>query len=124
MRVQQRRDGKNVGLRTSRWLSRRFRPMTMTQGVRDYAARLHQLPGLMGAERHAVVPSFRLAPYGVNCYDEAIQTGAENMSGYLDRITTDPDIFGGRPCIRGMRVRVKDILDMLAGGATPRRNPR
>jgi uncharacterized protein (DUF433 family) len=41
------------------------------------------------------------------------------MPGYLDRITTDPDIFGGRPCIRGMRVRVKDILDMLAGGATP-----
>lgn len=40
------------------------------------------------------------------------------MPGYLDRITTDPDIFGGRPCIRGMRVRVKDILDMLAGGAT------
>jgi uncharacterized protein (DUF433 family) len=41
------------------------------------------------------------------------------MAGYLDRITTDPDVFGGRPCIRGMRVRVKDILDMLAGGATP-----
>jgi uncharacterized protein (DUF433 family) len=40
------------------------------------------------------------------------------MPGYLDRITTDPEIFGGRPCIRGMRVRVKDILDMLAGGAT------
>jgi uncharacterized protein (DUF433 family) len=41
------------------------------------------------------------------------------MAGHLDRITTDPEIFGGRPCIRGMRVRVKDILDMLAGGATP-----
>lgn len=41
------------------------------------------------------------------------------MAGHLDRITTDPDIFGGRPCIRGMRVRVKDILDMLAGGASP-----
>ena len=41
------------------------------------------------------------------------------MAGHLDRITTDPEIFGGRPCIRGMRVRVKDILDMLAGGASP-----
>jgi len=41
------------------------------------------------------------------------------MASHLDRITTDPEIFGGRPCIRGMRVRVKDILDMLAGGASP-----
>ena len=41
------------------------------------------------------------------------------MSGRLDRITVDPDVFGGRPCVRGMRVRVKDILDMLAAGATP-----
>ena len=36
----------------------------------------------------------------------------------LDRITVDPQVCGGRPCIRGLRVRVKDILDMLAGGAT------
>ena len=36
----------------------------------------------------------------------------------LHRITVDPEVFGGRPCIRGLRVRVKDILDMLAGGAT------
>ena len=36
----------------------------------------------------------------------------------LHRITTSPDQCGGRPCIRGLRVRVKDILDMLAAGAT------
>ena len=35
---------------------------------------------------------------------------------HLDRITIDPGICGGRPCIRGMRVRVKDILKMLASG--------
>lgn len=40
------------------------------------------------------------------------------MTNRLDRITTDPEILGGRPCIRGMRVRVKDILDMLAGGVS------
>lgn len=34
------------------------------------------------------------------------------------RITFDPNKCGGHPCIRGMRIRVKDILDMLAGGAT------
>jgi uncharacterized protein (DUF433 family) len=36
----------------------------------------------------------------------------------LGRITIDPKQCGGRPCIRGMRIRVKDVLDMLAEGAT------
>ncbi len=40
------------------------------------------------------------------------------MANLLDRVTVDPEVCGGRPCIRGMRIRVKDILDMLAGGAT------
>ena len=35
----------------------------------------------------------------------------------LNRITTDPEICGGRPCIRHMRIRVKDVLDLLASGA-------
>ena len=33
-----------------------------------------------------------------------------------DRITYDPQVCGGRPCIRGMRIRASDILDMLAEG--------
>jgi len=41
------------------------------------------------------------------------------MNARLERITVDPLVFGGRPCIRGLRIRVKDILDMLAGGANP-----
>jgi uncharacterized protein (DUF433 family) len=36
----------------------------------------------------------------------------------MKRITTNPNQCGGRPCIRGMRIRVKDVLDMLADGAT------
>ena len=36
----------------------------------------------------------------------------------LHRITFNPNQCGGRPCIRGMRIRVKDILDALAAGAT------
>lgn len=36
----------------------------------------------------------------------------------MDRITFNPKQMGGRPCIRGMRIRVRDVLDMLAGGAT------
>ena len=34
------------------------------------------------------------------------------------RITSNPDQCGGRPCIRGMRIRVIDILDLLANGLT------
>ena len=36
----------------------------------------------------------------------------------LERITVEADKCGGRPCIRGMRIRVTDILGSLAGGAT------
>jgi uncharacterized protein (DUF433 family) len=36
----------------------------------------------------------------------------------MSRITFDPAQCGGRPCIRGMRIRVKDVLEMLASGAT------
>lgn len=36
----------------------------------------------------------------------------------LHRITFNVDQCGGRPCIRGMRVRVKDLLELLAAGAT------
>jgi uncharacterized protein (DUF433 family) len=36
-----------------------------------------------------------------------------------DRISVDPEQCFGKPCIRGMRIRVVDILDNLAGGATP-----
>ncbi len=32
----------------------------------------------------------------------------------LERITIEPGKCGGRPCIRGMRIRVKDVLEMLA----------
>ena len=36
----------------------------------------------------------------------------------IERITMTPDVCGGRPCIRGVRIRVKDVLDLLAAGAT------
>ncbi len=37
----------------------------------------------------------------------------------MDRVTVEAGKCGGRPCIRGMRIRVSDVLDMLANGATP-----
>lgn len=36
---------------------------------------------------------------------------------HLHRITVDPQVCGGRPTIRGLRIRVKDVLDLLASGA-------
>jgi uncharacterized protein (DUF433 family) len=39
-------------------------------------------------------------------------------SALLDRITINPDQCHGRPCIRGMRIRVVDVLEMLAAGMT------
>ena len=41
------------------------------------------------------------------------------MPELLDRITVNPEQCGGRPCIRGMRIRVIDVLDLLAAGLTP-----
>lgn len=38
------------------------------------------------------------------------------MSELLRRITINPEQCHGRPCIRGLRIRVADILEMLAGG--------
>lgn len=40
------------------------------------------------------------------------------MKDWKKRITVNPDQCGGRPCIRGMRIRVIDILDLLATGLT------
>ena len=36
----------------------------------------------------------------------------------FDRITVDPNIMGGRPCIRGMRIQVSLILNLVANGMT------
>jgi uncharacterized protein (DUF433 family) len=41
------------------------------------------------------------------------------MADLLDRITINPNQCGGRPCIRGMRIRVTDVLDLMAGGQSP-----
>ena len=40
------------------------------------------------------------------------------MSTMIDRISIDPAVCGGRPCVRGLRIRVRDVLELLAAGAT------
>ncbi|MBC8009358.1 MAG: DUF433 domain-containing protein [Burkholderiales bacterium] len=38
---------------------------------------------------------------------------------YRERITIEPSTRGGKPCVRGLRITVTDVLDYLAGGMTP-----
>lgn len=38
------------------------------------------------------------------------------MASLAERITINPLQCGGRPCVRGMRIRVSDVLDLLAAG--------
>ena len=47
------------------------------------------------------------------------QNAAKQTEEFKDlesRITMDPAMCGGRPCIRGLRIRVSDVLDLLASG--------
>ncbi len=39
-------------------------------------------------------------------------------SSLLDRITTDPDVRFGKPCIRGHRITVQELLEWLSSGAS------
>ena len=41
------------------------------------------------------------------------------LSALADRITVNPEQCGGRPCVRGLRIRVTDVLDLLAAGLSP-----
>lgn len=40
------------------------------------------------------------------------------MNALLERIVIDPEICGGKPCIKGTRLWVSLLLDLLAGGMT------
>lgn len=37
----------------------------------------------------------------------------------LERITFNPNQCGGKPCVRNMRIRVTDVIELLANGLTP-----
>lgn len=55
-------------------------------------------------------------------HSELAQMGVERHNpavNYLDRITIEPDKRGGKPCLRGLRITVYDVLDYLAGGMSP-----
>ena len=41
-----------------------------------------------------------------------------SMRNLAERITINPEQCGGRPCIRGMRIRVTDVIELFAAGLT------
>ncbi|WP_428484475.1 DUF433 domain-containing protein [Rhodopila sp.] len=43
---------------------------------------------------------------------------AGDIMGQLNRITSDPAVFGGKPIVRGMRISVELVLSLLAQGET------
>jgi uncharacterized protein (DUF433 family) len=61
-------------------------------------------------------PSYRNRPSWL-CLAVPLRERAMGQSvELLDRITVNPDQCGGRACVRGMRIRVVDVLDLLAAG--------
>jgi uncharacterized protein (DUF433 family) len=50
--------------------------------------------------------------------DDIVWLGPQLMNPLLHRISIDPDICGGKPCIKGTRLWVSLILDFLADGMT------
>ena len=55
--------------------------------------------------------AFRLAPAVYSPYLSGMK-----QKELIERITSDPEIFGGKPIIRGHRLAVEHVLDMLAAG--------
>ncbi len=49
---------------------------------------------------------------------KAFQPRTLKIMSYRERITIEPGKRGGKPCIRGLRITVYDILEYLAGGMT------
>lgn len=81
----------------------------LVQALRTFLQRWGRLP--RGGVR-INVPRSELDALG------GIHRGQRDEANLPSRISTNPDICGGRPCITGTRMRVSDLLDMLAHGAT------
>jgi uncharacterized protein (DUF433 family) len=75
--------------------------------------------GSIGGHRAPRLPACETesAPRPTLGYNDGVNQGATRR-GIMSRITFDPAQCGGRPCIRGMRIRVKDVLELLAAGVS------
>jgi uncharacterized protein (DUF433 family) len=105
------------GRRTERLLGEWFQEIDPgTPLGRDLAAALREFLARWGRSPRSPVRISVLA----TDFDSLRETARPESSSrnFLARISVDPAICGGRPCIKGTRMRVSDIVDMLAYGAT------
>ncbi len=77
-------------------------------GMRE--AKSHEYPQFLSEQDRLVVVIMVLILGAPSRWQES------TMANSIERITINPDQCGGRPCIRGMRIRVIDILDLFAAG--------
>jgi len=86
-------------------------------GFRPFSSARHRLRPLpiecRTKCRPTKAPAFNAA---LPCDEAAIMDGEAQL---LARITTNPEIFGGKPIVRGRRLAVEHVLGMLAAGDTP-----
>jgi uncharacterized protein (DUF433 family) len=110
LRTHKQRDGRVTERVLSRWFEE-VRPDTPLYG--ELLEKLQQLFG-----RYGKAPN-RLLRISVLAADTVHGSGRQqriSREALRNRITTNPGTCGGRPCIRGMRIRVSDILGLLAAG--------
>jgi uncharacterized protein (DUF433 family) len=78
-------------------------------------------PSRPGAVEHLPVTEYRTyEDFRGLGYDPstAIAKQGNRAMSELHRVSIDPALCGGRPCLRGLRIRIRDVLDLLAAGAS------
>jgi uncharacterized protein (DUF433 family) len=78
----------------------------LIEGLRTFLAGFAKAPG---ARARISVLKANVAPSS---------RSSMNVGGLLSRVSSDPSICGGRPCIKGTRMRVADIVEAIAHGAS------
>ena len=61
-------------------------------------------------------PVSKISSIRLLCHAIISFMSTQSTNNLLNRITVNPEQCGGRPCIRNMRIRVSDVLDLLATG--------
>lgn len=108
------RDGRETERTLARWYitvdpsSRVGRELTAA--LTAFLAALHQVPNTLARIN---VPKDH-----ATAVESRARRSEVEREALLNRISIDQDICGGRPCIKGTRMRVTDIVDALAHGAT------
>ncbi len=70
------------------------------------------------AGRRKVIPKSLILIARITTFEATLRNNEMNNQQLLKRITIVPGLCGSKPTIRGMRITVTDILELLAGGMT------